>query len=110
MISTITRYRQLNCTNKNLSRCYGLSKIHKPCFPLRIIVSALGSPLYNVADFHDILHQSETSHIKVSYKGWSFAKSICNKNINSKEILISLVTALFTNIPKELILKGIEKR
>ncbi|XP_024871861.1 uncharacterized protein LOC112454599, partial [Temnothorax curvispinosus] len=105
-------YKRLNCTNGNLPRCYGLPKIHKNGFPLRIIVSALGSPLYNVASFlHSILHHSirpPKSHIKDS---WSFVREIKDIEINTDEVLVSLdVTALFTNIPKELVLRGIEKR
>jgi len=42
-------YRGLKCTNGNLPRCYGLPKIHKPGYPLRIVVSSVGSPLYEVA-------------------------------------------------------------
>jgi len=38
-------YKRLKCTNGNLPRCYGLPKIHKPGYPLRIIVSSVGSPL-----------------------------------------------------------------
>lgn len=61
-------YKLLNITNGNLSRCYGLPKIHKAGFPVRIIVSSLGSPLYNVFKyFHSILHNSikkPNSHIK----------------------------------------------
>jgi len=49
-------YKLLKCTNRNLPRCYGLPKIHKIGFPLRLIVSSLGSPFYNVERFiHDIL-------------------------------------------------------
>jgi len=42
-------YKHLNCTNGNLPRCFGLPNIHKDGFPLRIIVSALGSPVYNIS-------------------------------------------------------------
>lgn len=45
-------YNSLNCTNGNLPRCYGLPKTHKIGFPLRIIVSAVGSPIYNIARFY----------------------------------------------------------
>ncbi|XP_011859448.1 PREDICTED: uncharacterized protein LOC105556944 [Vollenhovia emeryi] len=105
-------YRNLRCTNGNLPRCYGLPKIHKAGYPLRIIVSTLGSPIYNVASFiHAILIKSlqkPTSHIKDS---WSFVKAITQRRIKDDEILISLdVTALFTNIPTELVIKAIEKR
>ncbi|XP_071573819.1 uncharacterized protein [Temnothorax nylanderi] len=105
-------YRRLNCTNGNLPRAYGLPKVHKAGFPLRVIVSTLGSPLYDVASLlQNTLHSSipkPKSHIKDS---WAFAEFINNREINDDEILISLdVTALFTNIPKDLVLRGIEKR
>ncbi|KAL6419279.1 hypothetical protein ACFW04_014008 [Cataglyphis niger] len=94
-----TTYKYLNTTNGNLPRCYGLPKIFKTGFPLRIIVSSLNSPLYNISKYiHDILFNSNLqprSHI----------------NLLMMTIMISLdVTALFTNIPKELVLRAIEKR
>jgi len=102
----------LKCTNGNLPRCYGLPKVHKPGFPLRIVVSSIGSPLYNIAKYlHDVLSTSTkkpTSHVRDS---WSFANYIKNKTIESHEILMSLdVTALFNNIPKELVMRAIESR
>jgi len=105
-------YKKLNCTNANLPRCYGLPKIHKENAPLRIIVSSLGSPAYNVAYFiHKTLYntiEKPKSHIK---DGWSFANTINNKTINDNDILISLdVSSLFTNIPKNLVITAIEKR
>ncbi|XP_025265609.1 uncharacterized protein LOC112638326 [Camponotus floridanus] len=45
LINDLT-YKNLNCTNGNLPRCYGLPKIHKDGFPLIIIVSALGIPIF----------------------------------------------------------------
>jgi len=106
-----TTYKKLNSTNGNLPRCYGLPKIHKAGFPLRIIVSSLGSPLYNVAQYiHDILQISilePKSHIK---DGWTFANNLKDKFINDDDLMISLdVAALFTNIPKELVLNGVTK-
>jgi len=111
-ITNESTYRRLNSTNGNLPRCYGLPKIHKTGFPLRIIVSALGSPLYNVAKYiHDILQISilePKSHIK---DGWTFANNLKDKFINDDEIMILLdVAALFTNIPKELVLSAVAKR
>jgi len=74
--------RRLKCTNGNLPRCYGLPKVHKPGFPLRIVVSSIGSPLYNIAKYlHDVLNTSikkPSSHVKDS---WSFANYIRNKTI-----------------------------
>jgi len=46
----------LNSSNAILPRAYGLPKIHKPGYPLRIIVSSTGSPLHNLTSFlHKIL-------------------------------------------------------
>jgi len=42
-------YRKLLTTG--LSRAYGLPKIHKQGFPLRIIVSSIGSPLYALSNY-----------------------------------------------------------
>jgi len=89
-----------------------LPKIHKTGFQLRIIVSALGSPLYNVAKYiHDILQISILEpkfHIK---DGWTFANNLKDKSINDDEIMISLdIAALFTNIPKKLVLSAVTKR
>ncbi|XP_071633849.1 uncharacterized protein [Temnothorax longispinosus] len=105
-------YNFLNCTNGNLPRCYGLPKIHKEGYPLRIIVSAVGSPLYNIASYpHNILNKAvvkPSSHVKDS---WSFVESMKQHSIPPDHVLVSLdVVALFTNIPIELVLTGIEKR
>src|SRR5580765_3004583 len=72
----------------------------------------LSVSVYNVAKYvHGILHQSISqpkSHVK---DGWSFTSNLKDKIINVDEILISFdVTALFTNIPKELVLSAIDKR
>lgn len=107
-----TTYKKLNSTNGNLPRCYGLPKIHKTGFPLRIIVSSLGSPLYNVAQYiHDILRISilePKSNIK---DGWTFANNLKDKSVDDDDLMISLdVAALFTNIPKDLVLSAVTKR
>jgi len=103
-------YRALKCTNGNL--CYGLPKIHKPGHPLRIVVSSVGSPSYDIAKFiHGILSGSikkPYSHVK---DGWSFAATINGRTIEPHEMLVSLdITALFTNIPKELVMRGVTDR
>jgi len=105
-------FRTLKCTNGNLPRCYGLPKIHKPGHPLRIVVSSVGSPLYNIAKFiHGILSGSikkPYSHVK---DGWSFAATIKGMTIEPRERFVSLdVASLFTNIPKELVMRGVTNR
>jgi hypothetical protein len=44
-------YNHLKNTSGILPRCYGLPKIHKKDHPLRIIVSSVGSPTYNLAHY-----------------------------------------------------------
>jgi len=72
----------------------------------------VGSSLYVIAKFlHDIIKTSikkPASHIKDS---WSFASNINGKIMEPQEMMVSLdVTSLFTNIPKDLVMKGIENR
>jgi len=66
-------YKGLKCTNSNVPRCYGLPKIHKESSPLRIVVSSVGNPLYDLARYlHEIFNGSlkkPNSNIKDS---WSF--------------------------------------
>jgi len=87
--------------------------IRKTGSPLRIVVSSVGSPLYDVARFlREILSNSikkPNSNIKDS---WLFVTKINNTpTIESHEVLMSLdVTSLFTNIPKELVIQGIRNR
>jgi len=105
-------YKSLQCTNGNLPRCYGLPKIHKKGTLLRIVVSSIGSPLYDMARYlHEILSSSvrkPASNIKDS---WSFVTKINKTRIDSCEVLMSLdVTSLFTNIPKGLVMQGIKDR
>jgi len=105
-------YKKLKCTNGNLPRCYGLPKIHKPGYPLRIIVSSLGSPLYEVAKFlNNVLGVSVKRPASHTRDCWTFAKKIKGATIESDTILLSLdVASLFTNLPKELIMQAIENR
>jgi len=60
----------LNTSNAILPRAYGLPKIHKAGYSLRVIISSSGSPLHNLALYlHKILVKSlppSFSHIKNS--------------------------------------------
>ncbi|XP_071628256.1 uncharacterized protein [Temnothorax longispinosus] len=105
-------FRHLNCTNGNLPRSYGLPKIHKIGSPLRIIVSTLGSPLYNIASrLQNILEKSVPKPESYVKDGWSFVELIRGVRVGDGDVLISLdVTSLFTNVPKDLVLKAIEER
>lgn len=107
-------YNHLRSPNDNhyLPKCYGLPKIHKTNNPLRIIVSSIDSPTYNLSRYMTTIIkeavQKPTSYIKDS---WSFVKKIKGINVSTDECLISLdVTSLFTNIPQGLVINAIEKR
>ena len=52
-------YKKLYISDDDLPRSYGLPKIHKKGVPLRIIVSCINSPFYNLAGFlKDIIKKS----------------------------------------------------
>ncbi|KYN14525.1 hypothetical protein ALC57_13266 [Trachymyrmex cornetzi] len=44
-------YRNLNVTDGNVPRTYGLPKIHKEGNPLRLVISCINSPLYSLANY-----------------------------------------------------------
>jgi len=58
---------------------YGLPKIHKTDYPLRIIVSSLGSPLHNLASYLQKILQESLSILIYNYKN-SF--DVINKLVN----------------------------
>jgi len=95
-------YKSLKCTNGNLPRCYGLAKVHKEGSSLRIVVSSMGSPLYDVARF---LHEILSNSIKKPYSNikdnWSFVTKINKTTIESHEVLISLDVTFYQH-PKRI--------
>ncbi|XP_054853995.1 uncharacterized protein LOC129342319, partial [Eublepharis macularius] len=79
----------------------GLPKIHKDSVPLRPIVSAIGSPTYELArHLADLLqdHIGKTSsYIKDSA---DFINKISSLKLNPQDILVSFdVVSLFTKVP-----------
>jgi len=52
-------YSYLYSSDSNLPKAYGLPKIHKDNYPLRIIVSSVNTTLYAIAKFmHNIISNS----------------------------------------------------
>ncbi|XP_020299368.1 uncharacterized protein LOC109863521, partial [Pseudomyrmex gracilis] len=97
-------YNYLNVTKAILPRAYGLPKIHKNGYPLRIIVSSVGTPLHNLASFlHKIIYKNSPlarSHVPNSF---SLVNKISDIYIEDYFELISLdAISLFTNVPLEL--------
>jgi len=107
-----TIYNYIYCSDGNLPRAYGLSKIHKPGLTFRVIISSIDNPTYQLAHYlHKIISKNikkPRSYIENSFQLVNELKDI---NINSNYDLISLdVISLFINIPISLVLDGLANR
>lgn len=109
---TTEKYRRLNSLVPVLPRAYGLPKVHKVNHPLRIIVSFINTPLYDLATFiHDIIHKSIPSPKSQVINSFHLIERLHNVKVEKDLELVSLdVISLFTNIPHNLAIDGIKKR
>jgi len=92
----------------------GLPKIHKKGIPLRIIVSCINSPFYNLAGFlKDIIKKSlnyekNLGYIKNSYE---LVKKINGLPLPEDYRIVSLdIASMYSNIPIELALGSVLRR
>jgi len=95
-----------------LPKAYALPKIHKKEIPFRIIVSSINSTLYKFATYiHKILYDNLPkcdSYIKNSTELYD---KLSGKQIENDNVLVSLdVASLFTNVPSDLVIEGLETR
>ena len=109
------RYLLFTCVayrDTNLVRAYALVKNHKENNPIRIIVSAIGSPTYSLDKSLSIVFNKHFPRPKSIIKNSTELKEIVDKiTIPDGFELISFdVVSLFTNIPIDLILLAIENR
>ncbi|XP_011868003.1 PREDICTED: uncharacterized protein LOC105562081, partial [Vollenhovia emeryi] len=105
-------YKSLLSTDGVLPRAYGLPKVHKLECPLRIIVSSVNSPLFNIADFlHKIIQKNidpPKSHIQNSFQ---LVDELCNIELEPNYQLASLdVISLFTNVPLDSVIHSLKNR
>lgn len=108
--------RYLQTHNSVPPAIYGLGKLHKwkegEMLPLRPVVATIQSPTYKISEviskvLSKIIHASPY-RIKDS---WQFNRIIKVMKIPKGYKMFSLdATSLFTNIPKELCVRAIEKR
>ena len=103
---------QLTQSHTMLAKAYWLPTLHKPNHPYRPIISLINSPTHFLATiiYNDLKKAISLpkSHINNSLK---FRKKIENISIPDNYILLSLdVSSLFTNVPKELVIKALDKR
>ena len=107
-----SRVSHTDIDNTNLARAYALVKIHKENNPIRIIVSAIGSPTYSFDKSLSILFNKHFPRPKSTIKNSTELKEIVDKITvpDGFELVSFDVVSLFTNIPTDLILHAIEKR
>jgi len=84
-----------------IPRAYGLPKIHKTGYPLRIIVSSINSTLHPLALFlHKIINNNINNHYSDVKNSQDLVKKLKNIDLTTNIKLASLdVVSLFTNIP-----------
>jgi len=94
-------YRKLRSTDGSPPAIRGSIKHHKPGFPLRPIVSSIGSALYNTFKFLSEILSPIQNHNGYSVLNSSqFAKEVANMEISDDEVMVSFdVVSLFTAIP-----------
>jgi len=95
-----------------LPRAYGLPKIHKIGYSLRIIVSCSGSPLHNLALFlHKILVKSLPPSFSYIKNSLQLLRKLSNLHVLDECCLTSFdVVSLFTNVPTDMVLEIIEEK
>jgi len=102
----------LQVSGATLPRAYGLPKIHKAGYPLRIIVSSTGSPLYSLAIFlHKILTKSLPPHFSQINNSLQLIDKLSGLHIPDDHCLASFdVVSLFTNVPTDMILQIVREK
>lgn len=74
-----------------LLRAYGLSKIHKPGCPLRIIIFSIDSPLYSLASFlQNIISNDIHGQKSMIENSFQLVDKLKDTHIENNFILISL--------------------
>ena len=94
-------FRSLYITDCNLPRAYGLPKIHKPDNPLRIIISSLDSPTYNMASFLQNILKKVPNSLSYVRDSSHLVKELKDIVVPEGHILVSFdVKSLFSNYSK----------
>lgn len=95
-------HKRLLPTGSQPGKMYGLCKVHKPsvngCPPCRPILSAIGTPTYNLAKYLITILEPLTKNSFVVKDSFTFVEDI--KKQDSKYFMSTFdVDSLFTNIP-----------
>ena len=82
MIGKDTRWRDVDTTNTVLAKCYGLRKIHKKNYPLRLVVSTINTPTRFLEENFNMIFKNSLSKSNYTVKNsWEFEKIIVPKTI-----------------------------
>ena len=94
-------YMKLRSTDGTPPTIRGSIKHHKPNYPVRPIVSCIGSTLYNTSSFlFDILSPIQNSNGHSVINSTDFKNNITDITIDDDETMLSFdVVSLFTSIP-----------
>ncbi len=93
-------FKEIMPSGSQPGKLYGLCKVHKDGFPLRPVVSMIGTAEYNIAKYLDKLIKPFIPSTHMLNSTISFLDSIKNFVFSSKDKLVSYdVVSLFTNVP-----------
>ena len=104
-------FNELFSSGSSLGVFYGLPKIHKAGFPIRPIISTIGTFNYNLAKYLVKVIEPITTNKYTLKNSHDFVNEIKSVNMSNKVMASFDVKSLFTNIPLdetiEIILNGL---
>ena len=104
--------KEIITANTNLARIYGSPKIDKINYPLRPVVSCINTTTFSlVKALKKILFDSLPKPKSFVKNSIFIRNNIIEEIVLENHVFVSLdMSSLFTNVPLELVLKGIKKR
>ena len=92
--------KSLKPSGCNLGKLYGTSKVHKAGYPIRPIVSMVGTPEYNLARYLDgLIKPNLPTKYSIRSNGEYLELLKTFNHVNSDYVVSFDVVSLFTNIP-----------
>ena len=95
-------YWRIRSMSSSLATMYGQPKIHTHNYPLRSIISSIGSYNHELSKYLAELTKTHRPSPPNSYirDSFEFVKKICNINSSKNQVMISFdVDSLYTNVP-----------
>ncbi|CAF3418116.1 unnamed protein product [Rotaria sp. Silwood2] len=95
-------YWRIHSTASSLATMYGQPKVHKLDYPLRPIISSIGSYNHELSKYLAELIKNNRTTPSSSYirDSFDFVKKICAINDSKDQVMVSFdVDSLYTNVP-----------